>query len=113
MAQRLWRATPGSMLAMSTVHRDAASGTADHSQNTASVFHHLWTAVPGPRGVPQVQIHGFATTTAVEQAVVSTGAGHITPAAVRIANEIAATGWSPRATGMAPPTPTWTQREDQ
>ena len=48
---------------------------------TASVFHHLWTGVLGPRGVPQVQIHGFADATAPEQVVVSTGAGPATPAA--------------------------------
>lgn len=92
LALRLWQAVPGSMLAMAAVHRNASSGEADHSQNTASVFHHLWTAVLGPRGVPQVQIHGFADATATEQVVVSTGAGPATPAAVRIADEIAATG---------------------
>ena len=92
LALRLWRAVPGSMLAMAAVHRRASSGAADHSQNTASVFHHLWTGVLGPRGVPQVQIHGFADTTAAEQTVVSTGAGPVTPAAARIADEIAATG---------------------
>lgn len=92
LALRLWRALPGSMFAMSAVHRDAASETADHSQNTESVFHHLWTNVVGPRGVPQVQIHGFRNSSASEHVVVSTGAGPITPAAVRIADEIAATG---------------------
>jgi hypothetical protein len=92
LALRLWRAGPAAMLAMSAVHRDAAKGTADHAQNTESVFHHLWTEVVGPRGVPQVQIHGFADSTASEQVVVSTGAGPRTPAAVRIADEIAATG---------------------
>jgi len=92
LALRLWRATPGAMLAMAAVHRDAAGGTADHSQNTESVFHHMWTDVIGPRGVPQVQVHGFADATALEQIVVSTGSGPVTPAAVRIADEIQATG---------------------
>jgi len=92
LALRLWRATPGAMLAMAAVHRDAAKGTADHSQNTESVFHHLWTDVIGPRGVPQVQVHGFADATAPEQIVVSTGSGPVTPAAVRISDEIQATG---------------------
>jgi hypothetical protein len=92
LATRLWQAVPGSMLAMSAVHRDAASGTADHAQNTASVFHHLWTTTIGPRGVPQVQIHGFADAAAPEQIVVSTGVGPATPAAERIADEITATG---------------------
>ena len=92
LALRLWRATPGAMLAMAAVHRNAAEGTADHSQNTESVFHHLWTDVIGPRGVPQVQVHGFADATAPEQVVVSTGSGPVTPAAVRIADEIQATG---------------------
>jgi hypothetical protein len=92
LALRLWRATPGAMLAMAAVHRDAAEGAADHSQNTESVFHHLWTDVIGPRGVPQVQVHGFADATAPEQVVVSTGSGPVTPAAVRISDEIQATG---------------------
>jgi hypothetical protein len=92
LALRLWRATPGAMLAMAAVHRNAAEGTADHSQNTESVFHHLWTDVIGPRGVPQVQVHGFADATAPEQVVVSTGSGPVTPAAVRISDEIQATG---------------------
>ncbi len=92
LALRLWRAVPGSVLAMAAVHRGASSGDADHSRNIASVFHHLWTTVVGPRGVPQIQIHGFANTTAPEQAVVSTGTGPVTPAAMRIADEIAATG---------------------
>jgi len=95
LALRLWRAVPGSMLAMAAVHRDAVAstgGTADHSHTTASVFHHLWAGVLGPRGVPQVQIHGFDDARAPEQVVVSTGAGAVTPAAVRIADEIAATG---------------------
>jgi hypothetical protein len=95
LALRLWRAVPGSMLAMAAVHRDAAvgtGGTADHAHTTASVFHHLWTGVLGPRGVPQIQIHGFDDATAPEQVAVSTGAGPVTPAAVRIADEIAATG---------------------
>ena len=92
LALRLWRATPGTMLAMAAIHRDAADGTADHSQNTESVFHHLWTDRIGPRGVPQVQIHGFADATAPEQVVVSTGRGPVTPTAVRISDEIQATG---------------------
>lgn len=92
LALLLWRAVPGSLLAMAAVHRAAADGTADHARNTASVFHHLWTGVVGPRGVPQVQVHGFADASATEQVVVSTGAGPVTPAAVRIADEISATG---------------------
>jgi hypothetical protein len=92
LALRLWRATPGAMLAMAAIHRDAMDGTDDHSQNTESVFHHLWIDVIGPRGVPQVQIHGFADATAPEQVVVSTGSGPVTPAAVRISDEIQATG---------------------
>jgi hypothetical protein len=94
LALRLWRAVPGSMLAMAAVHRDAPArtGTADHSHNTDSVFHHLWTGVLGPRGVPQIQVHGFDDARAPEQVVVSTGAGPVTPAAVRIADEISAVG---------------------
>src|SRR3954447_17627802 len=60
LALRLWRRVPGSVLALAAVHRDADAGRADHARNPDSVFHQLWTAVVGPRGVPQVQIHGFA-----------------------------------------------------
>jgi hypothetical protein len=92
LALRLWRSVPGSILALAAVHRDAAGGTADHARNPDSVFHQLWTAVLGPRGLPQVQVHGFADATAAEQVVVSTGAGPVSSAADRIAAEIAATG---------------------
>jgi hypothetical protein len=92
LALRLWRAVPGSMLAVAAVHRHAAHDQADHARDTGSVFHHLWTAGLVPRGVPQIQIHGFADATAPEQAAVSTGAGPVSPAAARIADEIAASG---------------------
>ena len=78
---RLWRGVPGSVLAMATVHRAAASGDADHARATDTVFHRLWTRVLGPYGVPQVQPHGFADTSAPEQVAVSTGAGLVTPLA--------------------------------
>ena len=95
LAVRLWRSVPGSILALAAVHRkavDQAGGTADPAHNTESVFHHFWTAIVGPRGIPQVQIHGFADSTAAEQVVVSTGAGPMSPTAVRIADAVAATG---------------------
>ena len=91
LALRLWRAVPGALLAMATVHRDAALGVADHAHNAQTVFHALWTGVLGPWGVPQVQIHGFADNSAPEQVAVSTGAGPQTPTATRIADGIAAT----------------------
>jgi hypothetical protein len=92
LALRLWRAVPGSMLAMASVHRNAAGGHADHARNSESMFHRLWAGFLGPRGVPQVQIHGFANSTAPEEVAVSVGVGPLTAAAVRIADEIAATG---------------------
>lgn len=92
LALRLWRAVPGSMLAMASVHRNAAGGHADHAHNSESVFHRLWAGVLGPRGVPQVQIHGFANSTAPEEVAVSVGVGPLTAVAVRIADEITATG---------------------
>jgi hypothetical protein len=98
LALRLWRALPGSMLAMATVHRNAAvqdsapARKADPARNLESIFQHIWTEVLGPRGVPQVQIHGFRNETAPEEVAVSTGTGSVTPAAVRIADGIAATG---------------------
>ncbi len=87
-ALRLWRAVPGSILMLSAVHR----AVADAAQDTASVLHHLWTDVLGPWGVPQLQIHGFADATAVEQVAVSTGAGPVNPVAERIADAIEGTG---------------------
>ncbi len=96
LALRLWRAVPGSLLAMATVHRNARVGgtqeLADQSRNPESIFHHLWTDVTGPRGVAQLQIHGFADATATEQVAVSTGIGPPTSLAVRIADGIAGTG---------------------
>jgi hypothetical protein len=96
LAVRLWRAVPGTVLAMAAVHRNALVGAgpavADPARDTASVFHHLWTTVLGPRGLPQVQLHGFADATAREEVVVSTGVGPPTPAAERIAAGIAGTG---------------------
>jgi hypothetical protein len=97
LALRLWRAVPGSILAMATVHRnaivqDTADKKADPARDLESIFHHLWTEVLGPRGVPQVQIHGFKNDTAPEEVAVSTGVGPVTPAAARIADGIAATG---------------------
>jgi hypothetical protein len=89
---RLWRAVPGSVLAMATVHRDAAGRGADHARATETLFHRLWTGVLGPYGLPQVQPHGFADATAPEQVAVSTGTGLPTPAAAAVADAVAATG---------------------
>jgi len=92
LALRLWRAVPGSVLAVAAVHREAAGADADPARNPESIFQHLWTEVLGPRGVPQVQIHGFRDDTAPEDVAVSTGVGPVSPVAVRIADGIAATG---------------------
>lgn len=93
LALRGWRDNPGSLLALAAVHRDAVDKTADHAHNTESVFHHLWTSYLGPRVIPQVQIHGFDNNTAPGQdVVVATGIGPATSAAVRLADELSATG---------------------
>jgi hypothetical protein len=92
LALRLWRATPGSMLAMATVHRRANGGAADPAHNPLSVFHECWAGVLGPRGIPHIQIDGFADTTAPEQVAVSTGTVPAHPAAERIAVDVEATG---------------------
>src|SRR5664280_1004133 len=42
---RLWRAVPGSLLEMATVHRDALAGRADQARAAASLFHQAWTHV--------------------------------------------------------------------
>jgi hypothetical protein len=94
LALRLWRATPGSILAMASVHRFAdtepGTTTADHAHSAETLFHQLWTTVLGPRGLPQVQLHGFADDRAPERIAVSTGAGPVSVAATLIADAVAA-----------------------
>ncbi|MFZ0157969.1 MAG: hypothetical protein WAL50_02975 [Kineosporiaceae bacterium] len=98
LALRLWRAIPGALLMMATVHRDTTwagqvKGTvADQAYNTESLFHHAWTDVFGPPGIPQVQIHGFADRRTGVQAVVSTGSARLTLPAIRIAEQLTRRG---------------------
>jgi hypothetical protein len=75
------------LLALATIYRLDAEMHHDHdpSQDTDSVFHHLWSDLLGPAGpipagpdpgIPQIQIHGFADRTPPhEEIVVSTGPG--------------------------------------
>ncbi|GGM48858.1 hypothetical protein GCM10007977_058070 [Dactylosporangium sucinum] len=69
------RLVPGAVLLVAGAHRAAQGGAADVAHNSGSMFHTLATAFAG-RGLPQVQLHGFADRNLPEaQVVVSTGAG--------------------------------------
>ncbi|MET7395262.1 hypothetical protein ABZS66_17410 [Dactylosporangium sp. NPDC005572] len=79
------RLVPGAVLLVAGAHRAAAGGAADVAHNSASAFHVLATAF-AERGLPQVQLHGFADKNLPEaQVVVSTGAG----APTRLARDLA------------------------
>jgi hypothetical protein len=71
----LYRLRPGSVLLVAGAHRDAAGGKGDVAHNDRSMFHLLATEFAG-RGIPQIQLHGFADRNLPErEAVVSTGSG--------------------------------------
>jgi hypothetical protein len=71
----LHRLVPGSVLLVAGAHRDAADGKGDVAHNDRSMFHLMATEFAG-RGVPQIQLHGFADRNLPErEAVVSTGSG--------------------------------------
>ncbi|GIJ46502.1 hypothetical protein Val02_33880 [Virgisporangium aliadipatigenens] len=71
----LHRLLPGSVLLVAGAHRDAAGGKGDVAHNDRSMFHILATEFAG-RGIPQIQLHGFADRNLPErEAVVSTGSG--------------------------------------
>ncbi|WP_238011495.1 hypothetical protein KZZ52_47915 [Dactylosporangium sp. AC04546] len=79
------RLVPGAVLLVAGAHRAAGGGAADVAHNSGSMFHTLATAF-AERGLPQVQLHGFADTNRPEaQVVVSAGAG----APTRLARELA------------------------
>lgn len=103
LGMRLWRAVPGSLLQLATVHRDALAGRADQARDGTSLFHHAWTEVAGPRLMTQIQIHGFSERPPRGPAgwgrwgrrgdvVVSVGSARLTLPALRVAERIEALG---------------------
>ncbi|GHH89796.1 hypothetical protein [Streptomyces capillispiralis] len=80
---RLLEDTPGGALVLAGAHRRAGrGGAADVAHREDSAFHTVVTTLQG-RGVPGIQLHGFAeSTTDRYDAVLSTGAAQSAPGEV-------------------------------
>jgi hypothetical protein len=88
----LFRKVPGSVVLFAGAHRRAGAGAADVAHNAASFFHALAVTL-AERGVPQVQVHGFADLNLPDaDSVVSTGSDTPNPLATRIADDLDARG---------------------
>ncbi len=88
----LFRAAPGAVLAIAGTHRGAANGAGDVAHRTESMFHAVATG-HADRGLPQVQLHGFADTSRRgTDVVLSPGAGEVSEPARRAADLMADTG---------------------
>ncbi|MEV8505676.1 hypothetical protein AB0368_12730 [Actinoplanes sp. NPDC051475] len=86
----LFRRLPGSAMLIAGAHRQAEGDDADVAHNDRSMFH-VFSEEFAERGVPQLQLHGFADRSLPgADAVVSTGAGPENELAVRIARELKA-----------------------
>jgi hypothetical protein len=92
MGVHLFRLTPGAVLLMAGAHRKAGGGAADVAHNEQSLFNVL-AAESADQHMPQIQLHGFADENLPGQdAVVSTGASFVAPAASRLADRLAEIG---------------------
>lgn len=92
MGVRLFRSTPGAVLLMAGAHRKAGNGAADVAHNEQSLFNAL-AAESADRHIAQIQLHGFADESLPgKDAVVSTGASSVAPAASRVADRLAGVG---------------------
>lgn len=88
----LWRAVPGSLLAVSGTHRRVGNGAGDVAHRADSMFHALATDF-AERGVAQVQLHGFDDASLPgEEVVLSVGADRPKPAALRAADRMSDAG---------------------
>jgi hypothetical protein len=88
----LYRAVPGSVLAMSGTHRRVANGAGDVAHRTDSMFHAVATDLAG-QGLPQVQLHGFHDDNQPDTDVVlSPGAGDAGAQVRRVADRTDAAG---------------------
>ncbi|KJK41905.1 hypothetical protein UK23_39805 [Lentzea aerocolonigenes] len=88
----LYRRTPGAVVLIAGAHRRAAGEQADVAHHTDALFHAVATDLAG-RGLPQVQLHGFAEQSLPgSDVVVSTGQGRPGPAARRVADRVGAAG---------------------
>ena len=89
---RLFRRTPGALLLIAGAHRRAGNGAADVAHNADSIFDAMATEFAG-RGLPQLQLHGYADKNLPDaDVVVSTGPALVTPAVRRLAERLADAG---------------------
>ncbi|GIG61547.1 hypothetical protein Lfu02_59190 [Longispora fulva] len=88
-----FRARPGAVLLVAGAHRNAAGGLADVAHNDRSLFHALTTALAG-RGLPQVQLHGFADESLPDwDVVVSVGAAGVLAQARAVSDALTTAGF--------------------
>ena len=88
----LHRSVPGSVLLVAGAHRAAADGDADVAHNDRSLFHVLATEF-ARKGVPAIQLHGFADRNLPDaEAVVSSAAAPVTDLTRAVADRLAAAG---------------------
>jgi hypothetical protein len=84
----VFRQVPGSVMLIAGAHRRAAGEQADVAHNADSMFQ-VFSIELAKRGVPQVQLHGYADLNLPDaNVVVSTGSGEPNPLASRIADEL-------------------------
>lgn len=84
----LYRAVPGSLLAVSGTHRRVAGGAGDVAHRTDSMFHAVAGDLAG-QGLPQVQLHGFHDDNQPDtDVVISPGAGDAGDSVRRVADRI-------------------------
>jgi hypothetical protein len=84
----LYRAVPGSLLAVSGTHRRVDSGAGDVAHRADSMFHAVVTDLAA-QGLPQVQLHGFADDNLPDtDVVISPGAGDVGDSVRRVAERL-------------------------
>jgi hypothetical protein len=89
----LFRAVPGSVLLIAGANRRAAGDLADVAHNENSLYQALSVDL-ARRGVPQLQLHGFADLNLPDHDIaVSTGGDRPNPLATRIADGLAEAGF--------------------
>jgi hypothetical protein len=105
MGLSYFRQVPGAVLLMAGAHRRAGD-QADVAHRENSMFHAIATELAG-RGFGQIQLHGFHESSQPgKDIVVSTGAAGVDDVALRVADQLAATGfvlchgWSESCRGL-------------
>jgi hypothetical protein len=89
---QVFRAVPGAVLLMAGAHRRAGGAAADVAHNDRSMFSG-WAAALAGRGLPQLQLHGFADQSLPDRdAVVSSGTAPPSLSARRVADSLTDAG---------------------